>query len=134
MRIEKEAMRAVFAWCEQNNLEWDDVSLERRGWDVEAREGGGVLRIEVKGSSAPIGNALLELTPNEFAKMTSEMYRDSYRLAVVSVLVDATTLFMFAWSRDVRAWIAEGGTYEVRLKKVVSASVEVVVSSDANDE
>ncbi len=128
LRIERAAMLATIAWCEQRNLPSKDVSLQRLGWDIEAGEGKGILRIEVKGSSLPLGDALLELTPNEFARMNE--HRDSFRLSVVSVQNEApkTTLVMFAWSRDAGSWIGEGGRYTLMVHEVVSARLELLVT------
>lgn len=123
LRIEREAMQATIAWCEERSLPWNDVSLGYLGWDIQAGEGKGILRIEVKGSSRPIGEALLELTPNEFAKMAE--YRESFRLAVVSLAGRRPTLLMFGWSADARAWIADAGAYTLKLHEVLSARVEV---------
>ena len=128
LRIEREAMAAAIQWCVERELPYEDVSLKKLGWDLQAGEGKAILRIEVKGSSLPIGKALLELTPNEFAKMTE--HRESYRLAVVSVSGSNTDLVMFAWSGEAGAWIGRGGgTYALKLHEVVSARVEVCKDS-----
>ena len=96
------------------------------GWDIEAGKGNGILRIEVKGSSLPLGDAVLELTSNELAKMNE--HRDSFRLSVVSVqgAPPKTSLVMFGWSRDAAAWIGDGGMYTLNIREVVSARVEVL--------
>lgn len=127
LRVERMAMEAVERWCDARDLEWEDVSLAKIGWDIEAGQGLAVLRIEVKGSSAPIGAALLELTPNEYLKMTSEEHRESFRLAVVSVQGEKTALVMFSWSREGNEWIADTGGYSLRLHEFVGARVEIVV-------
>lgn len=124
LHVERTAMDAVIKWCEARALPWSDVSLQKLGWDIEAGEGKLPLRIEVKGSSSPIGDALLELTPNEFAKMTSDEHRDWYRLAVVSVQGTAAKLVMFAWSHDAEAWVGEG--FSLVLHPVMSARVQIV--------
>ncbi len=124
LRVERAAMDAVIKWCEARALPWSDVSLQKLGWDIQAGEGKQTLRIEVKGSSSPIGDTLLELTPNEFAKMTSEEHRDRYRLAVVSVQGTSTKLVMFAWSHEADAWVGDGLT--LVLHQVMSARVEII--------
>lgn len=126
LRIERAAMQAAIQWCIDRGLRYEDVSLKKVGWDIEAGEGKGILRIEVKGSSLSIGSALLELTPNEFAKMVE--YRDSFRLAVVAVTKGLPQLVMFAWSHDAGAWIANAGQYALKLHEVVSARVEICTS------
>lgn len=84
----------------------------------------------MKGSSSKIGDALLEVTPNEFAKMTSEEHRDRYRLAVVSVQGTATKLVMFAWSHEADAWVGDG--LILVLHQVMSAQVEIIGPSTKN--
>ncbi len=122
LRIEREAMAATMRWCKERGLPTRDVSLKRVGWDIEAGSGKNILRIEVKGSSLPLGRALLELTPNEFAMMGQ--HRASFRLAVVSMAKKKPDLAMFRWSGDEGAWVAPG--YEAKLHEVLSARVEVV--------
>jgi hypothetical protein len=124
LRIERAAMKVTIAWCEQRGLPWKDVSLQRLGWDVEAGQGKALLRIEVKGSSLPLGAAFLELTPNEFAKMKE--HRGSFRLAVVSIVNDKPMLAMFAWSQDGAAWIADKGALSLKVHEILAARVEVV--------
>lgn len=123
LRIERAAMTATTTWCDQRGLPWRDVSLKRLGWDIEAGDGKGILRIEVKGSSLPIGDALLELTPNEYAKMAE--YRESFRVAVVSVQKGSTTLVMFAWSGESGNWLGDDGSYTLTLHEVRSARIQV---------
>jgi Domain of unknown function (DUF3883) len=124
LRVERAAMNAVIKWCEARELRWTDVSLRKVGWDIEAGEGKSALRIEVKGSSSQIGAALLELTPNEFQKMTLIENRCRYRLAVVSVQGSNTKLVMFAWSHDAGAWV--GDRFALELQPVRSARVKIV--------
>jgi hypothetical protein len=126
LRVESAAVAETIRWCEERGLPWRDVSLARCGWDLEAGEERAMLRIEVKGSSLPIGNALLELTPNEFAKMKE--HRDSFRLAVVSVVPGSQTLVMFAWSEERSAWTTADGSYALALRPVVGARVEVIAT------
>ena len=49
---------------------------------IEARRGSILLRLEVKGLSGI--NPVVEVTPNEYAAMTSKKYRTSYRVCIVS--------------------------------------------------
>jgi hypothetical protein len=122
LRIERAAMAATIAWCKLRGLPARDGSLQRLGWDIEAGQRPALLRIEVKGSSRPIGEALLELTPNEFAMMGR--HRTSFRLSVVSLAGKKPELAMFRWSGDKGAWVASG--YEAKLHEVLSARVEVL--------
>ena len=124
LRIERAAMKATITWCEQRGLPWKDVSLQCLGWDVEAGQGKATLRIEVKGSSLPLGAAFLELTPNEFAKMKEHL--ESFRLSVVSIVNDKPTLAMFAWSDEAAAWIADNGALMLKVHEVKAARFEVL--------
>jgi hypothetical protein len=123
LEIERIAVRTVISWCEDRGLGYEDVSLKRLGWDIQAGEGSGLLRIEVKGTSAPITEAVAELTPNEFAKMFE--HRDSFRVAVVSVHGRAPVLAMFSWSRERDCWMDSSGQFELAIRKIESAVVSV---------
>jgi len=74
--VELAAMRLAMAHFEGT----EDVSKKCRGWDIEATGSDGVLYIEVKGLSG--GNVVVELTPNEYEKMTKHRHR--YVLFVVT--------------------------------------------------
>jgi hypothetical protein len=127
LRIEKAAMEAVAEWCRERGYACRDVSLRKLGWDLEARKGRGLLLIEVKGSSARFGEALLELTSNEYTKMRADEHRPSYRLAVVSMVTTAPSVLVFSWNNERNAWTGtcDEGRFTAELSPVTSARVRI---------
>jgi hypothetical protein len=78
--VEKAAIEAAMRCYLDEHWQVTDVSAEKRGWDLEARRLGQLLRLEVKGlSGSTIG---IELTPGEYEAMKA-FSPDSYRLCVV---------------------------------------------------
>lgn len=61
--VELEAMELVIAGYESDRYVVRDVSKENLGWDLEARRGGKISYIEVKGATGPLPEFFL--TPNE---------------------------------------------------------------------
>ena len=61
--VELTAMEIVTASYEAEHYIVRDVSKQRLGWDLEARRGGTVSHIEVKGTTGPLPEFFL--TPNE---------------------------------------------------------------------
>lgn len=125
LRVERTAMKAASEWCIARGLEPRDVSLAKLGWDIEAGVGGELLRIEVKGTSLAVGTALLDLTANEFARMSAPEIIGSYRVAVVQVSDNDSKLSMFAWSHERAAWVADTGSLQLVLHPVTAARIEV---------
>lgn len=80
--VERAAVLAVWGWYKRRQYSVKDVQRDCVGWDLEARKGAELLRLEVKGLSGPFGS--VELTANEWAKMNSKRFRSSYRLCVVA--------------------------------------------------
>lgn len=74
--VEEKAMRAAMAYFDDA----EDVSLQRKGWDIEAAAEGQPVFIEVKGLSG--ADVLFELTPNEYEMMRK--HRDRYLVFVVT--------------------------------------------------
>lgn len=106
LQVEQAAMNAAMLYFDDAR----DVSLERRGWDIEAMSAGKVVMIEVKGlSGSDVG---FELTPNEYEKMRK--LRDAYLLFVVTKALTrslVTRTFRFdpaARGSDLR-WVSERG-------------------------
>ncbi len=61
--VELEAMTRVSAGYEAERYVVSDVSTQNLGWDLEARRGGKVAYVEVKGTTGPLPEFFL--TPNE---------------------------------------------------------------------
>jgi len=102
-----------------------DVSAKDKGWDIEATIPGtrDTLHVEVKGLS---GNQLsVELTPNEFDKMTRH-----FRTFVIYVVTDAlgkqphARRFRCYRSRTKRAWRDESGQ-ALKITKRIGARLQI---------
>lgn len=84
-KVEQAAINHAIAYFTSEEGGSHDVkSVEKDGvgWDLEAfAEGGGVLKVEVKGLSGK--DLTVELTPNEYSKMISVEHRQDYIIYVV---------------------------------------------------
>jgi Domain of unknown function (DUF3883) len=80
--IEKAAVDVIAAHYAEQGFALISREKDNLGWDLEARRGSILLRLEVKGLSgiAPV----VEVTPNEYTAMKSKRYRTSYRVCIVS--------------------------------------------------
>ncbi len=124
LRIERFAMGTTVRWFQERGYDVVDVSSKHLGWDLEARRRQAVLRIEVKGTSLGLQDVAVEVTPNEYAKMTAPE-RDSYRLCVVCSTEQNPELLVFAWSAEVNAWTARNGRYRLELHEIRAARLTV---------
>lgn len=113
LQIEKSAMEAASSWFVSRGYTVKDVSLDHAGWDLEARRYRTQLKVEVKGTSLGAHRFLVELTPNEFEKMSSKELRASYRLCVVTDCEREPVVAVFAWSEDSRSWTTGDGTRQL---------------------
>jgi Domain of unknown function (DUF3883) len=80
--IEKAAVDIIVAHYAKQGFAVNSREKDNIGWDLEARRGSILLRLEVKGLSGI--DPAVEVTPNEYAAMTSKKYRTSYRVCIVS--------------------------------------------------
>ncbi|WP_024899858.1 DUF3883 domain-containing protein [Brucella rhizosphaerae] len=84
-KVEQAAINHAIAYFESDEggaHRVDSVEKDGVGWDLEAfAEGGGCLKVEVKGLSGK--DLIVELTPNEYAKMRSPEHRMDYIIYVV---------------------------------------------------
>ncbi|WP_281040893.1 protein NO VEIN domain-containing protein [Rhizobium leguminosarum] len=88
------------------------VEIEGKGWDLEATaQDGGVLNVEVKGLSG--SQIVVELTPNEYAKMRSD--RERYVIYILSSALEKARMahiFRFDAEQSTRTnliWEADDG-------------------------
>jgi len=123
LRIEKIAMTAAADWFAGRGYEVEDVSMERVGWDLEARLNRAHLKIEVKGTSLGIEEFAVEVTPNEYSKMTSEDHRAAYRVCVVTSCEGSPLVTLFAWSHESGAWVSGDGAKRLRVEERVAARI-----------
>ncbi len=110
--VEQRAIEAVCAHYDARGWTIETVETENLGWDLQATKGARVLLIEVKGRS---GGGSVELTPNEYAKMSADRTRMSYRLAIVHDALTKPTVTIFGFSPGLDAWVSElGHVLEIR--------------------
>ncbi|MFM8551886.1 MAG: protein NO VEIN domain-containing protein [Nitrospiraceae bacterium] len=99
------------------------MEKDNLGWDLKAKSGKTLLRIEVKGLS---GDAfLVELTPNEFNAF-SEMSA-GYRLAVVTSALSSPELYVCRYSKEKKSWVIDnraGRSLQIEVKQ--SASIKCI--------
>ncbi|WP_375757358.1 protein NO VEIN domain-containing protein [Corallococcus exercitus] len=123
LRIEQTAMKAAAKWFADRGYDVDDVSMERVGWDLEARLRRAHLKIEVKGTSLDVEDFIIEVTPNEYGKMTSDEHRATYRLCVVTSCEDAPLVTVFAWSDETKTWGSGDGSRHLVIEERVAARI-----------
>ena len=113
-KVEKVAIRKTIKYYENWGYEVDSVERDNVGWDLEARSGSKLLRIEVKGLSQ--GTIQFELTPNEYQKM--DEYKNNYRISVVTnALNKKPNINIFLYSQDSGRWENdEGRSLEIQEK------------------
>lgn len=100
-RVEALAVLQVVRHYENLGFMCRSVERDNVGWDLECWKGGLELLVEVKGCS---GDALVELTPNEYAAMKSRQYRNRYRLAVVSTALSDPHLSILKYNVSDDTW------------------------------
>jgi hypothetical protein len=106
-KVEKAAIDVTLA--HYRKLGWSVTSVEKEnyGWDLEARNSGRLLRIEVKGRGGVGG---VEITSNEYDAMQGRTTRMSYRLAIVhGALTKTPKLVVFEFAPTSNSWIGSGG-------------------------
>lgn len=90
------------------SLRYAVISREKdnTGWDLEARRGDLLLRLEVKGLSG--GIPFVEITPNEYKAMMSRQFRKFYRLCIVTDALCAETvkLRIFGYDNRLESWVS----------------------------
>lgn len=122
-KIEQAALRLCSAHFESLGYFVESVEKDNRGWDLEARFGKILLRIEVKGLSGD--SFSVELTPNEFKAFSQEL--DEYRLAVVTCALDKPALHVCRYSKEKASWVVDdqaGRT--LKIEKKMSARIESI--------
>jgi hypothetical protein len=106
LKVEEAAIQATTQHYRRLGYEVDSFEMDNIGWDLEARLGVIVLRLEVKGLSG--SEIVVELTPNEYAMMAR--HQASYRLCVLtSALRHDRRLTIFSHSQESGRWEADEG-------------------------
>lgn len=119
-KIEMEAVKKVTDYyiklgCDVKSVEKDNV-----GWDLEVKRKKLMLRVEVKGTSS--GEISVDLTPNEHGNM--QLYKDSYRLAIVKNALAESILYVFSFSKERNEWI-DGDGNVLTIEKIISARCSI---------
>jgi hypothetical protein len=120
-RIEKQAVTRVRRYFEARGFQVTSKELDCLGWDLEAVRGRTKLLLEVKGTSA--AEFSCELTPNEYAAMTSAKHRNHYRLCVVTEALRNSRKdpVVFFWSDERNGWTST--EVNLRIEERVGARV-----------
>lgn len=105
--VELAAVRAVTRHYQRLGFAVTSREKDNVGWDLDAVQGDLLLRLEVKGCSGK--NVAVEVTPNEYAAMTSRGYRASYRLCIVTNALVNPLLQIFAHDAQTGIWSEEDG-------------------------
>lgn len=103
VKIEQTAIHLCFTHFEGLGYSVESVEKDNLGWDLEAKSGRTLLRIEVKGLSGD--GFSVELTPNEFNAF-SEMSA-GYRLAVVTNALNSPELYVCRYSNERKSWVID---------------------------
>ena len=103
--VEKTAVDYVANHFSKLGYSIHSVEAEKVGWDLTAKQGKAILKLEVKGLSGGIVQA--DLTANEYSHMKED--KKNYRLCVVINALDKekTELRIFQYSNEHAAWIDE---------------------------
>jgi len=115
-RIEKIAISEVTREYTERGFCVTSVEAENIGWDLEATHNRTTLKIEVKGLAG--SKVAVELTPNEFIKMTEN--KDNYRLCVVTECLDVPLVHVFSFSTEQNEWLSDDG-YVLLIDQIISA-------------
>lgn len=114
--IETIAIREVTKEYSDRGFSVTSVEPENLGWDLEAVYKRTKLKIEVKGLSG--SKVSVEITPNEFNNMN--VYKDTYRLCVVTDCLVNPIIHVFSYSIEKDAWLNEVGDLLV-VEQIISA-------------
>lgn len=120
--VETAAIRCCSFYFESLGYAIVSVEKDNVGWDLEARSGKIMLRIEVKGLAGK--DFAVELTPNEY-KAFNEKATD-YRLAVVlNALERVPGLLICHYSNEQKDWVIQGreaSALKIKIRESASLS------------
>lgn len=120
-QVERKAIEQTKAHYTELGYSVDTVEKDNIGWDLVAKLGDRLLRLEVKGLSQK--ELLIELTPNEYAKM--QEYQDSYRICVVTdALGKEPVLRVFSFTPESQKWEDDEGN-QLTITEITSAKMSI---------
>jgi len=103
--VEAAAIACVQDFYSSNGYMVDSVEADNVGWDLNATDKEGTLKLEVKGLS---GSAIAtELTPNEYEQLGADM--KDYRVCVVTDALNNPCLQIFSYSTEMDSWSDANG-------------------------
>lgn len=114
--IEIVAVKKVTEYYKSLGYEVTSVEAENVGWDLEVKRKRTIFRVEVKGTSG--SNISVDLTPNEYKNM--QLYKNSYRLAIVTNALSESILYVFSFSQEKNEWIDDDGNV-LEIENIISA-------------
>ncbi len=138
LAVEKAAMDEVKRALTSGKWAQTDVSAKYTGWDITVtRKGSRSLRVEVKGLSSSI--AMVELTPNEYEKLGSDVEdgeQDRYVVAIVTDALDPESMRIQCFSIKGGRWLpfdiergvyVTGSAFHLEVTPVIAARCSVVL-------
>lgn len=107
--VETGAIETVKRHYEERGFKVISREADNVGWDLEARLGGAIHRLEVKGLSGT--GMQVEMTHNEYVAMRSKKHRNSYRVCVVNEAhkLKSAKLRIFRYDLNMDKWVNEEG-------------------------
>lgn len=118
-RVEKFAIKSVTTHYERWGYTINSVEDDNVGWDLEARLGKRLLRLEVKGLS--YSEISVDVTPNEYVQMKN--FRNTYRLCIVSNASSKNyKLSIFSFSSESGKW-EDQNRNPLKVKEIKSAQL-----------
>ena len=131
-RVEQEAINHAIAYYESDvggSHRVESVEKDGVGWDLEAfAEDGANLKIEVKGLSGK--DLVVELTPNEYAKMLSPENRADYIIYVLpEALSSKPVAYIFRYDAILSkgkelVWVSEEGQ-RLWIEPIIAARLSI---------
>lgn len=103
LKVERVAVEVVWQHYEAMKFELESVEADNLGWDLEAKLGPDVLRIEVKGLSGSV--PCVDLTTNEYDVFCRRKL--DYRLCVVTDCLATPRLHVFRYNLPSQSWVSE---------------------------
>jgi len=123
-KVEKAAVSKVRKHYEKISYTVESVEKDNVGWDLEARYGKVLLRIEVKGLSGQVANA--QLSPNEYDAFSQNS--SDYRLAIVTDALSTPRLTICRFSAEANGWVVDGNEgVEISIETRKSATVQACI-------
>ena len=118
-KVEVAAMDATYAYFNEKGFDVKYVHLTKVGWDLEAKKGNLMYKLEVKGTSNDLYS--VELTPNEFHHSNNH---SNYRVCIFENALDRNKcrLHICKLSHNNKHWISELGD-KMKVIKITSAQL-----------